>query len=121
MTNITWYNVEKFINNVSIRFSKSNISGVYGLPRGGLILAVMLSHKMHIPMLMAPCKDCIIIDDICDSGESLIHYVNNSSGNEIFKYHIATMFYKPNKLNIKPEYYEYYKKDEDWIVFPWES
>lgn len=116
--NVTWKEVEKYIDEVYNFYKDKKITGVYGLPRGGLIFAVMLSHKMNIPLLTAPIEDCIVIDDICDTGESLLHYQNNSSGDKKNKYHITTMFYKENKL-VEPELWIKEKKDK-WIIYPWE-
>ena len=115
---IDWYNINKYIEYVADKYKDLNIPGVYGIPRGGLVLAVLLSHKMNIPLLQAPYENCIIIDDICDSGESLLHYAINSSALDKPKYHITTMFYKENNL-IEPECW-FDKKYKEWICFPWE-
>lgn len=115
---VTWQEVESFIDYLCENLPE-NISGVYGLPRGGLVFAVMLSNRLHIPMLGAPVKGCLVVDDICDTGESLIHYQNNSSGDGK-GYLIATMYYKDNRLAVKPDYYMRIKQN-DWIVFPWEE
>lgn len=115
---VTWEDVENFITFV-VRNTTTPVTGVYGLPRGGLVLAVMLSHRLHVPMLMSPVENCIIVDDICDSGESLLHYMKNSSG-EKENYTVATMYYKPNRLGIKPGMWSRLKGDK-WIVFPWEE
>lgn len=115
---VTWEDVENFITFV-VRNTTTPVTGVYGLPRGGLVLAVMLSHRLHVPMLMSPVENCIIVDDICDSGESLLHYMKNSSG-EKENYTVATMYYKPNRLGIKPDMWSILKGDK-WIVFPWEE
>lgn len=117
---ISWMQVEDFVNQIVTRYKDTKISGVYGLPRGGLVLAVMVSHRLHVPMLNAPCENCIVIDDICDSGESLLHYSKNSSSFDKPLYHIITMYYKENTLHIVPEMYGYTKTDS-WIVFPWEE
>ena len=117
---VTWNDVEEFIDRLVLEYEDMDIPGVYGLPRGGLIFAVMLSHRLHIPMLAAPVKNCIIVDDICDSGESLVHYVNNSSGECTCDYYIVTMYYKKNKFGIIPDFWQFEKKD-NWIVFPWEE
>lgn len=119
-TYVTWEQVEAFVHDIYNKYKDSNLAGVYGLPRGGLVFAVMLSHRLNVPMLSAPCKGCLIVDDICDSGESLIHYRKNSSGNEDFEYNIATMYYKENKLGIVPDCY-FETKEDRWIVFPWEA
>ena len=117
---VTWAEVENFIDEVAEAYKGQNIKGVYGIPRGGLVLAVMLSHKMRVPLLGAACDNCIICDDICDSGETLLHYYLNSSGDGRPRYHIATMFYKQNKLGVEPEFHKE-EKDDAWIVFPWEK
>lgn len=115
---VNWYDIHEYIDFVCSNYKEQKITGVYGLPRGGLILAVMLSHRLNIPLLMSPTESCIIIDDICDSGESLLHYYKNSSGDKINKYHITTMYYKENNL-VTPELW-YKEKEDKWIVYPWE-
>jgi len=117
---VTWQEVEDFISDVIREYKDKKVTGVYGLPRGGLIFAVMLSHRLHIPMLVSPIEGCMIVDDICDSGESLVHYVNNASGNEELDYTIVTMYYKQNKLGIVPDFWKD-EKNNEWIVFPWEE
>ena len=64
-TIVSWEDVQKFVQNVSNAFKNHSFTGVYGLPRGGCVLAVMLSHSLNIPLLMAPHKGCLIVDDIC--------------------------------------------------------
>ena len=117
---VTWQEVENFVKDIIERYKYDNITGVYGIPRGGVILAVLLSYKMDIPLLMAPTKGCIIIDDISDTGETLLHYDRNSChGGEDRGYHIVTMFYREGSL-VKPEFFKYLKTDK-WIVYPWEE
>lgn len=118
---VTWDIVNRFADIVSrAALAKlKHISGVYGLPRGGLVPAVMISHRLDIPLLMSPMDNCIIVDDICDSGESLTHYVNNSSGTEPHHYFIATIFGRTDS-QVQPDFYSREKTDR-WIVFPWEE
>ena len=115
---VSWKDIEEYVNEVETYYKNKKITGVYGLARGGLIFAVLISHRLNIPLLMAPAEDCIIVDDICDSGESLVHYQNNSSGDKKNKYHITTMYYKKNNL-VEPELWLKRKTDK-WIVYPWE-
>lgn len=111
---VEWSDVDEYINKVAGLICRSNttISGVYGIPRGGLIFAVMLSHRLNIPLLSAPCKDCLVIDDIADTGKTLVHY--KESG-----YCITTMFYHPQSCVI-PDYW-HHKKEDCWVVYPWEE
>lgn len=117
--NLSWSDVEQYIEVVCKEYGDKQLSGVYGVPRGGLVLAVMVSHRLKLPLLISPIRGCLIIDDICDSGETLLHYEQNSSAMNKPLYHITTMMYKENAL-VKPEYYWGIKRTE-WIVFPWED
>ena len=74
---INWLELDQYVTKLAEKIKKERIgyfSGVYGLPRGGLVPAVMLSHKLNLPLLMAPCRGCIVVDDIADTGTTLQHY-----------------------------------------------
>lgn len=113
---ISWNEIENFIRELGDHLQP--FYGVYGLPRGGLAMAVMISHYYNVPLLGAPSARCLIVDDICDSGETLLHYVKNTSGGGEKKYQIATYAYNPNGL-VTPDYYKA-EKGTLWMVFPWE-
>ena len=117
--NVTWKDVEDYINKLEKHLKEINLSpsGVYGIPRGGLILATLVSYKLDIPLLTAPCNNCIVIDDIADSGRTLLHYTSNDT--QFNKYYITTMFYH-NRSLVKPNFYVF-EKIKEWINFPWEK
>ena len=117
---ITWSQVNAYLNQVVGKAKGLKITGVYGIPRGGLVLAAWLSHKLYVPLLSAPSDNCIIIDDICDSGETLVHYVNQTSTaveENRKNYFVTTMYFRKNELNVEPDFYFGIKEDK-WIVFP---
>ena len=116
---VTWKDMEEFVDSLIQEMNKQNFnpSGVYGIPRGGLILATLISYKLDIPLLLNASKDCLIIDDIADSGRTLLHYTENDT--QFNRYFIATMFYHQRSV-VKPNYYKFEKNDK-WIVFPWEE
>ena len=117
---VEWKDIENYVNELSIQVCRDLSkcpSGVYGVPRGGLIIATLISYKLDIPLLLAPTKDCIIVDDIADSGRTLLHYTENDT--QFNKYYISTMFYHKRSM-VKPDYYAFEKTDE-WIVYPWEE
>lgn len=109
---VTWNEVEDYVRRVCDKFSDKKLTGVYGIPRGGLVFATMLSHRLNISLLQAPCKGCLVVDDISDTGKTLIHF--RECG-----YLISTMFYKKDSL-VEPDYW-YANKYNDWIVYPWED
>jgi len=120
-TRTSWELVEQFITNVAELCKDKNFDGVYGLPRGGLVFATMLSHRLNLPLLLAPTKNTLIVDDICDSGESLIHFIKNTSNPSVGKGNqfVCTMYSAESQTDIVPDYF-FLKSEGKWIVFPWE-
>ena len=112
---ITWHTVEILVDNLHRKILKTNFEAehIMGLPRGGLIPAVILSHKMGIPLTNNILDDKIlIIDDICDSGETL---------QKFSKFHTAALHYKPHTSIFEPHFYANTHNSDGWIVYPWEN
>lgn len=110
MRYITW---EEFDEAVS-QMPKPICDSFYPIPRGGLVLAVALSHKWGKPIVDRPTKLSIIVDDIADSGKTL---------NEVrLRYpYPAYVLVKRNTCKLNAITYAIGMDDEDWIVFPWEN
>jgi len=110
---ITWDYIETAIDNIAsqVKFSGLDIQYIFGMPRGGLIPAVMLSHRLDIPLLrvgMVLNNKVLIIDDICDSGLTL------------HKYNLPTAtIHTKLTASVQPRFH-YEIVDKDWIVYPWE-
>ncbi len=116
---VSWNDFEEFVDSLVQEMKKRKFkpTGVYGIPRGGLILATLISYKLDIPLLMNASKGCLVVDDIADSGRTLYHFTENDT--QFNKYFIATMYYHQRSI-VKPDYYKFEKADK-WIVFPWEK
>jgi len=121
----TWEDLNDDLDKIIFHIKKQdwNIKQICGVPRGGLILAVMLSHKMNIPVVVhsirtmdyIPNKDTtLIVDDISDTGETLksIKYIN------LFK---SISLYIKEGTKYKPKFFCRECKDDDWIIYPWEN
>ena len=100
------------------QYPLGEIGAVYGLPRGGLPIAVSLSHKLGLPLLMnyydrkvVTRKKVLVVDDIADTGHTLKDF---DSPHNI----ICTMHYHQDSIT-KPDYF-CSEKGDDWIVYPWE-
>ena len=86
-----------------------NIDSVMGLPRGGLIPAVLISHELDLPFVLHPGKNTLVVDDINDTGETL----SKAPG--------AYWAVLHNKPTSKFKDCIYAKEvGEQWIVYPWE-
>ena len=71
---INYFTWNEFDNAVEVIASKCmflEFSGIYGVPRGGLCLAVALSHKLEINLISEPRKNALIVDDIYETGITL--------------------------------------------------
>jgi len=85
--------------------------GVYGVPRGGLALALSFSHALDIPLLAYPTNESLVVDDISDTGETLMY---------VKRKRIATLYTTPWTIT-EPDYHVSVKENKsDWIVYPWE-
>ena len=54
MRTLSWADFDRALDSAVARLASSSLSGVYGVPRGGLVLAVCLSHRLGIPLLEKP-------------------------------------------------------------------
>ena len=95
-----------------------NRGAVYWLPRGGLPIAVELSHRLKLPLLMnyydrkvVTNKKILVVDDIADTGHTLKGFENEHNV-------IVTLHFHEQSI-VKPDFYCEEKGDK-WIVYPWE-
>ncbi len=115
---ITWNYIETAVDNIAsqIKSSGLDIQYIFGMPRGGLIPAVMLSHKLNIPLFkfgMVLDSKVLIVDDICDSGHTLKNY-------EPYRCPTATIHYKTT-AEYEPSFWWRLAPQNEWIVYPWEN
>lgn len=108
---ISWDDIETLTDDLCKVISKSGkqILSVTGLQRGGLIPAVMISHKLNIPYVYSINSTTLVIDDICDTGETLNNLVTPLT---------AVLHYK-TEANHKPTFFAQ-EVGNEWIVYPWE-
>ena len=108
----TWSEFDNAVEQIASKCKFFKFSGIYGVPRGGLCLAVALSHKLKINLISEPKKNSLIVDDVYETGITL----------NTFKDIEGAMFYvlfsktKPKWLNSV-----FISKKSEWIVFPWEN
>jgi|TARA_R100001530_G_C4307705_1_gene152163 hypoxanthine phosphoribosyltransferase len=95
-----------------IKETERKFSKVYGIPRGGSIIAVYLSHYLNIPIAdIVFDQTTLIVDDIADTGKTLKPY------SEAF--FTATLHYKSRSI-VTPDIYIKKVENKDWIVYPYE-
>ena len=112
MNKLDWIEFDELIYSIYTKCKNKKFEGIYGFPRGGLCIAVALSHSLGLPLLDEPKNNSLIVDDIYDTGLTL-EKVKHLKGSE-------TYVWISKK---KPTWWNSYKyiKDNEWIIFPWES
>ena len=108
----TWSQFDKSVEHIANKCKFLEFSGIYGVPRGGLCLAVALSHKLKIDLIPKPIKNSLIVDDVYETGITLNTF-RNIEGAIFF-----VLFSK-----IKPTWWNsvYISGKSEWVVFPWEN
>jgi len=95
---------------------------ITGVPRGGLIPAVLMSHKFDIPYIGLEAaktlpgdlkKKILVVDDIADSGNTLAQIQRH-------KFKTATLARRYSS-SYSPLMVGEDISDDHWIVFPWEN
>lgn len=122
---VTWEEIEQDIDSIVKDLLKhADIDYVVGIPRGGLIIAVMISHRLGVKHMTIDHlekleefdldidkKKILIVDDISDSGQTLKRFRKD--------YTTATLDVRNTTIAI-PQFYANWLDTADWIVYPWE-
>jgi hypoxanthine phosphoribosyltransferase len=118
---LSWDDIDRAVNRIvaSINSSEVEFQAVGGLPRGGLIPAVLLSHRLSIPFVAQSNifnipGNILIVDDICDSGKTLKKFKFEEN------VYTATLHWKQSS-EYQPNYFWEIAYENEWIVYPWEN
>ena len=55
----TWQEFDKSVEYIANKCKNLEFTGIYGIPRGGLCLAVALSHKLKVKLYIKSFKKAI--------------------------------------------------------------
>ena len=117
MEELTYERFLEVCDKIIARLGDITIENIYGIPRGGLVLATYLSYRLDIPLKQLVTNDkTLIVDDIVDTGKTL-NYINAKI--QPIKCFTASIYYHRQSI-IEPDIWLYEKKDE-FVKFPWET
>ncbi len=145
----SWEDVADIASSIAKMTKKKKYDWIVSLNRGGLMAGVRLSHilglrhavlsvqsytkngiqkKLVAETGMSMCGGfdrgdrILIVDDIADSGESLVFATQRvrwaCPGAKVID--TATLHYKPKSI-IEPTYIGKKVDNDIWVVYPWES
>jgi len=112
----TWEEFDKAVHRLSLDLSgyqHSKFDKIYGIPRGGLILAVALSHELEKPLTLELPKNTdrvLVVDDISDTGTTLGK----------IRPKLSATIHVVRDTTFMPNFHVLVKNPGDWIIYPWE-
>lgn len=132
------YEATLMFNSYGFKFDR-----IIGISRGGLLPAITLSHLLEIPMTpisysarngkgddknhenVFPSVEegqiVLLVDDICDSGNTLYEVKNHYENQRVMIYTLA-LYYKSHAVPvIIPDFkWRTIPEDAGWVIFPYE-
>ncbi len=116
---LTWDDFDEAVAILAKRAREVGATTVYGIPRGGLPLAVAISHAADIPVeLVSPLaglwttSTTFIVDDIGDSGATLMRFENHPE-------EMKAVWIRRRGCPV-PVWAARLERTARWLVFPWE-
>lgn len=109
-----WSEFKSLCVSLSFKIKKEKIDSIYGIPRGGLIPAVVISHLTGIKLVTSEKeikKNTLIIDDLCDTGSTLKKYKNN----------MTAVLFLSDQSKFQPTFFGQKIRSDVWIKFFFET
>jgi hypoxanthine phosphoribosyltransferase len=112
MRHLTWDEFDKAVWKIAACHKGRSLAGIYGFPRGGLCLAVALSHHLQLPLLHEIEPGCLVVDDIYETGRTL------TPASQCAGVRCVVWISK-----VQPTWFSAVEviDSPDWIIFPWED
>jgi hypoxanthine phosphoribosyltransferase len=112
MRHLSWQEFDQAVERIAQLVGDRCFSGIHGIPRGGLVLAVALSHRLELPLLLEPQPFCLVVDDVFETGLTLAPH-RDLAGAELMVW----------ISKAEPQWWRAVEvtSSAEWIVFPWES
>ena len=109
----SWCEFDKSVEYIANKCKFLEFSGIYGVPRGGLCLAVALSHKLKINLISKPKINSLIVDDVYETGRTLqaLQARFPHAGFAVWVSKCPPLWWTAAAVTDKSE----------WLLFPWEN
>lgn len=120
---LDWDDIDFYVNNIynHVLASGKKYELIAGIARGGLVPAVMLSHKLGITMASIQPNDILddeirtlVVDEIYDTGKTIKNLLLRNPAIDI-----AVVISKDAQAPVG--YIGKVLNTTNWIIFPWES
>lgn len=109
------------ISQLAEKINQHNVGGglknIYGIPRGGYYPAIKLSQLCNLPIITDEQQidyTTLLVDDICDSGETLMRYKEKNPVPAV----VILFEDESGKRSVYPEYGITVSHQDGWINIP---
>lgn len=112
----SWNQFDEDAEKIAEWANGQNFKTIYGIPKGGLPLAVKLAHLLDVSLILNKddiTKNTLIVDDIINTGGTVGRLLSSLGRG----FRVATLFC--NEKSVKPDFYA--RKKTKWVRFPWET
>lgn len=106
---LTWTDVHERVSDLAGLLEPGGFDGVWGVPRGGCVPALMLSDALGLPLLDQPGPRTLVVDDLVDSGATLRSWSA--------RHQFVALYRKAHA----PQLIGSVELPHGWVVFPWEG
>lgn len=106
---LTWAQFDDAVRRIAEQVRE--VRSVYGVPRGGQVLAVALSHRLGVPLAMFPSFDTLVVDDVVETGRTM----------DAFHLHYRRPFWAWVNKSERIVNCCLTLPLDTWVVFPWED
>jgi hypoxanthine phosphoribosyltransferase len=109
---LSWDDFDRAVQQIAACCAGRRFTGIHGIPRGGLCLAVALSHRLELPLLPDARPGCLLVDDVYETGLTLEAHRQLPEAQAVVWISKA-----------EPQWWlaAEVTSAADWIVFPWED
>ena len=113
MKQLNWADFDACVQVLTERYGGRSFKSVFGVPRGGLCLAVGLSHSLGLPLSTTPDNQCLIVDDVFETGRTL----------KGLRDQWPQAAYAVWVSKTPPQWWDAAEvtASSEWILFPWEN
>ncbi len=121
MFRLNWARFDSAVAFLTTRLVGRHVDGLYAVPRGGLPLAVALSHHLRVPLVNVGENERLppnvwIVDDILDHGVT-IERIRKQHGDAP----AAVWLRRDRSAHVRDVEAVMQISDKEWVLFPWED
>lgn len=111
---LTWREFDTAVGIIArLAPERATPAGVFGFERGGLPLAVALSHRLNVPLVSVIREDTLVVDDVFETGRTFAALIHHPPE--------LKWVWALKRRGLAHVHYVQAFPPETWLVFPWET